>query len=70
MRFNVFGKYVEVINRDSKWKVFYLGEEGKKRPAQDILIPDDISESQLIKYLSDLCHESASPRNNKVERVE
>jgi hypothetical protein len=39
------------------WKAFYLGGEGKRRPAEDIIVPRDIEESKLIQYLDDLCYE-------------
>ena len=55
MRLNVFGKIVEVIRRDDKWIVFYLGNEGKKRLAEDILIQSNVREDQLVEHISDLC---------------
>ena len=70
MRFNVFGKYIEVIQRNSQWVVLYLGNEGTKRLADDIFIPSDIKESQLLGYLSDLCHEWARENHNIVERLD
>ena len=38
MKFNVFGKNIEVIEHNAKWIVFYIGNEGKKRLADDIFI--------------------------------
>lgn len=69
MKLNVFGKNIEAIKRDSQWKVFYLGNEGKKRLAGDILIPSDIGEEELVGYLADLCHEWARPNHNDVVNV-
>ena len=70
MRFNVFGRFIEVIQRDNQWIVFYLGNEGKKRLAEDVSIPSDIKESQLHGYLSDLCHEWARENHRTVERLD
>ena len=30
MRLDVFGRHVEVLRRDRVWKVYYLGNDGKK----------------------------------------
>ena len=70
MKLNVFGKIVEVIRRDDKWVVFYLGNEGKKRLAQDILIQSNVQEDQLVEHISDLCHEWARPNNTEVTKLD
>lgn len=61
MKLNVFGRDVEII-KDSRenWVAYYLGNEGKKRIAQDIVIPKQLSESDIVEYVADLCHEWAS----------
>lgn len=60
MKFNVFGRYVEVVRKKDSWLVYYLGSEGKKRIAEDILIPSSVQDDDLVEYLADLCHEWAS----------
>jgi len=60
MRVNAYGRIVEIIRTDNSWRVFYIGGEGKKRLAEDIIIPPEIEESNLIAYLEDLLHEWAS----------
>jgi pimeloyl-ACP methyl ester carboxylesterase len=64
-RFNVFGTLVAVTGEPGAWRAFYLGVEGKRRPA-DFIIPDDVSGAELREYLADLFHENATPRNNDV----
>jgi hypothetical protein len=69
MKFDVFGTIVKVVDREGSWKVFYIGNEGKKRLAGDIVIPSSVSESELAEYLADIRHEYAShmahtPRGN------
>ena len=66
MKLDVFGKQVEIIRRDEKWLTFYLGNEGKKRNAPEIIIPDDIPENEIVGFVSDLCHEWATAKNPKV----
>ena len=67
MKINVFGKIIEVVRNSNRWDVFYLSNEGKKRLANDIVIPSHLKEEGLIEYLSDLCHEWATPDNKEVK---
>ena len=69
IKFDVFGRDVLIVARAGGWKAFYLGTEGKRRPADDIVIPPGLEESRLAEYLDDLCHEWASDRNNRVRRL-
>jgi hypothetical protein len=70
LKFDVFGQNVAIVETESGWQAFYSGPEGKRRPASDIIVPSNIEESELVKYLDDLCHEWASDRNNSVTRVD
>ena len=67
MKFNVFGKIIEVIQKDNRWNVFFIGPEGKKRPASDLVIPPELEERELLNYITDLCHEWETKSNHKVE---
>ncbi len=69
MKFNVYGKKIEVVRIDEKWHVFHLGAEGKKRDAHDIFIPSSVRKDELKSYLEDLFHESATPENSDVEEI-
>ena len=69
MKLNVYGQKIEIIRLKGQWKVFILGSEGKKRLADDIVIPSDIQEKQLIRYISDMFHERATPANNEVFEI-
>ena len=70
IKFNVYGKLVTVEETDSGWAVFYPGADGKRRPAQDIIIPAFVSETELENYLSDICHEWATAKHPAVRRLE
>jgi hypothetical protein len=69
-KISVYGRLVTVEKTDSGWRVFYPGADGKRRPAEDIVIPDFVGESELENYLSDLCHEWASEKHPAVRRLE
>ena len=70
LRFNVFGREVLVIASDKGWATFYPGNEGKRRPAPEIVIPSDLTESEISQYLDDLCHEWATEKHPHVTQIE
>lgn len=61
-RFNIFGSLIAISESDGTWQAFYLGADGKRRPA-DFVVPSDLAEHELCEYLADLFHENATPRN-------
>ncbi|MEH6438007.1 DUF7661 family protein [Massilia sp. DD77] len=67
-RFNVFGTLVAVSGAEGKWQAWYLGAEGKRRPA-DFIVPADIAGDGLREYLADLFHEDATPKHNTVDEL-
>ncbi len=70
MKYNVYGRKIEILQNDGKWVVFFLGSDGKKRPTQEIFIPSNIVENDLIIYLDDLLHEWATPGNDEIVRID
>lgn len=70
MKLDVFGLKIEAILKPEGWEIFYLGSEGKKRPASDIVVPSFITEEKLAGYLADLLHEFATPENPLVRVIE
>ena len=69
IKFDVFGRRVLVEESEAGWSVSYLGPEGKRRPAHNILVPPSVSESEIERYLADLCHEWATERHPDVRRL-
>lgn len=67
--FSVFGRRVFVERTARGWMASYPGSDGKRRPAEDILIPPDVEDDGLERYLTDLCHEWGTPEHDKVIRV-
>ena len=70
LKFDVFGRRVLIVEAGDGWQAFYLGNEGKRRPARDIIVPSNVAESEIAQYLDDLCHEWATDRNKSVKRVD
>ncbi len=70
INFDVFGRRVLVTRKGDAWSAFYPGADGKRRPAPDIVIPPDVGEDALERFLDDLCHEWATARNPRVTRLD
>jgi len=66
---NVYGRIVLAVKSDEGWHLMYKGREGKNRPAHDLVVPDFIEETELVGYLSDLCHEWATVKFPAVYRI-
>ena len=69
IKFEVFGRDVIVEGSGAGWDAFYLGADGKRRIAHDILIPRELKEDELCTYIADLCHESASKKYPDVKKI-
>ena len=70
LKFDLFGTQVLVLRDKVGWTTYYLGAEGKRRPASDIVVPADMLESEIEQYLGDLCHEWATDRHPSVIRLD
>ena len=57
LRFEVYGRQILVERTQDRWSAYYVGADGKRRQAQDIVISASVSESDLEQYLADLFHE-------------
>jgi len=64
-RFRVFRKLVAVRGAAGAWQAFYLGADGKRRPA-DFIVPAGVPAEELMAYLADLFHEDAAPGHDSV----
>ena len=70
LRFDVFGRQVLIVQSNSGWVAFYLGDDGKRRSAPDIVLPSELLESEIAQYLDDLCHEWASVQHPAVRQLD
>jgi hypothetical protein len=69
IRFNVFGRIFSVQREGALWQAYAVGSDGKRMPA-GFVIPDFVQEEEIEQYLVDLFHESATPGNGEVRRIE
>lgn len=70
LRFDVFGHAVAVRRIDNQWIAYHQEQDGKLRRAHGILIPPATAESDLPRYLADLCHEWARADRHEVRRLD
>ena len=68
---DVFGTRMLAVSTEQGWEMSILGDEGKRRPVRDLVIPEHIKDGQeLVSYLSDLYHESATPERPSVVQLD
>jgi hypothetical protein len=68
LRFDVYGLELGVRRDCDRWRAYRLGE-GKRRELHDLVIPADLPESELERFLADVCHEMATAARPHVRRV-
>ena len=66
IKVNAYGRELAVLKEGESWQVFDIGNESKKRLAGDIRIPDSTDPAEVVQYLGDLLHESASDHHPAV----
>ena len=69
-KFDVYGRRMLIEESAQGWEAFYLGDEGKRRPATDIMIPNSLYAADIAQYLADLCHEWATERHPEVKLLD
>jgi hypothetical protein len=68
LRFDVFGRRIDVERTMEGWAAFVPGDEGKRRPAQ-IAIPSELNADEIGQYLGDLFHEAATSKHPTVREL-
>lgn len=69
IKFDVFGKPMSVMKKGQEWQLFNESDTGIRSRVYDVVIPSELKESELEKYLGDIYHEYSSERYSKVERL-
>lgn len=69
MRLDIFGRLgLEMTRVGNHWIAHYLGADGKKRPADDMRIPDHLGEDEIVEFIADIFHEWATPGRYRIVR--
>lgn len=51
------------------WQLFTSSSNGIRQPIYDVVIPEAVNESEIVRYLADIFHESASEKYPDVEEL-
>jgi hypothetical protein len=51
------------------WTAYAASNDGKRSPA-GFVVPDYVTEADLVQYLEDLFHESAMPNRGDIHALE
>ncbi len=70
LRLSVFGIPMQLVATATGWKAYYASPDGKRRRAHDVVIPSDLEEPEVARYVADICHEWASEDHPNVVVVE
>ncbi|MGE0970443.1 DUF7661 family protein [Klebsiella sp. WOUb02] len=69
--YDVFGRHIGVQREDGRWLVYRVDlTERKSSRLYDVIIPDDLSETEIPGWLDDIFHEAASARHPEVRRIQ
>ncbi len=69
LKFDVFGKQMSVLRKNEEWLLFLESGTGLRSRIYDVVIPANLSERDLAKYLADIFHENAKGSNLNVVRL-
>ncbi len=71
MIFNVFGKHLAVKREQGHWQVYRADlSERKFSRLYEVVIPDEISAEEIVQWLDDIYHESATDKHPAITRIE
>lgn len=66
IKFNVFGKPMSVHRIEQQWQLFTDSDTGMSARVYDVVIPPDLTPSELAGYLDDIYHEYANEKYPEV----
>ena len=70
LRFDVFGRIIEVVREEGRWTAHRVGTDGKRRESRGTTIPPWVKPDEVGRFLADLYHESATPDRPDVIRLD
>lgn len=68
MKLNAYGRLLEVVREHGEWIIYRLGE-GTRARTNDVVIPAEYSDAEVITYLEDILHEAATPERPRITVV-
>lgn len=66
----VFGRMVQLVRTEGGWRLFLLGNEGKKGLVEEYAASSVMSDAEVLDDLDDLSHEWAIGTHTRVRRID
>ena len=69
--YDVFGRHIGVQREGERWLIFRADlTERKFSRLYEVIIPDDLPETEIPGWLDDIFHEAATEKHPEVRRIE
>ncbi|WP_373944871.1 hypothetical protein L0991_14775 [Vibrio chagasii] len=69
LKFQVFHQNMSVQRQNGEWLLYREWETSIRARVYDVIIPSDLAEEELVRYLADIYHEFASEKYPSVTRI-
>ncbi|MDA0151415.1 hypothetical protein OH460_03745 [Vibrio sp. Makdt] len=69
LKFQVFHQRMSVQRQNEEWLLYRESETSIRARVYDVIIPSDLTEEELARYLADIYHEFASEKYPSVTRI-
>ncbi|MFA0035609.1 hypothetical protein [Vibrio sp. 10N.261.52.A1] len=69
LKFRVFHQKMSVQRQNEEWLLYRESETSIRARVYDVIIPSDLAEEELARYLADIYHEFASEKYPSVTRI-
>ena len=69
LTFRVFHQKMSVQRQNEEWLLYRESETSIRARVYDVIIPSDLAEEELARYLADIYHEFASEKYPSVTRI-
>lgn len=67
--YDVFGTTMRINRVAGQWLLYRVSEDGKSMRINDVAIPDELREAELMGYLDDIFHEYATEAKDRVVKL-
>ncbi len=69
LKFQVFHQRMSVQRQNEEWLLYRESETSIRARVYDVIIPSDLAEEELARYLADIYHEFASEKYPSMTRI-
>ena len=69
LTFQVFHQRMSVQRQNEDWLIYRESETSIRARVYDVIIPSDLAEHELARYLADIYHEFVSEKYPLVTRI-